>query len=189
MVYQLSLKVERKNHIISPPFTDDELSTFTEDSKKITSFPKILVFLLERVSTSSLTKAFYLERVIHKLSQIKRLPLVKISQWLVSAILKVLWSTRVIWATGCKLLTHREDSKKTITSTFTGCTGCSNKETCHLLSWRIVKMTLWGEQYGFLGKEIWLPGEMPIYFCWGDKVFSCKINAHSQTKAWSLQIS
>ena len=39
MVYQLSLKVEREN-IISPSFTDDELPTFTEDRKKITSFPQ-----------------------------------------------------------------------------------------------------------------------------------------------------
>ena len=33
MYYELSLKVEREN-IISPPFTDDELPTFTKDSKK-----------------------------------------------------------------------------------------------------------------------------------------------------------
>ena len=38
MSYQLSLKVERK-YIISPPFTDDELSTFTEDRKKIKKTP------------------------------------------------------------------------------------------------------------------------------------------------------
>ena len=79
VIYQLSLKVERE-YIIASPFTDDELPTFTEGSKKITSFPKIPAFHLERVSTSSLTKAFYLERVINKLSQIKRPPLVKISQ-------------------------------------------------------------------------------------------------------------
>ena len=36
MNYQRSLKVEREN-IIPSLFTDDELSTFTEDSKKITN--------------------------------------------------------------------------------------------------------------------------------------------------------
>ena len=36
MVYQLSLKVERE-YIIAPLFTDDELPTFTEGSKKITN--------------------------------------------------------------------------------------------------------------------------------------------------------
>ena len=35
MTYQLSLKVERE-YIIAPPFTDDEIPKFTEDSKKIT---------------------------------------------------------------------------------------------------------------------------------------------------------
>ena len=79
MSYQLSLKIERE-YIIASPFTDDELPTFTKGSKKITSFPKILAFCLEWVSTSSLTKAFFLERVIYKLSQIKRLPLAKISE-------------------------------------------------------------------------------------------------------------
>ena len=34
VTYQLTLKVEREN-IIAPPFTDDELSTITEDRKKI----------------------------------------------------------------------------------------------------------------------------------------------------------
>ena len=34
MTYQLSLKVGRE-YIIAPPFTDDELPTFTEDRKKI----------------------------------------------------------------------------------------------------------------------------------------------------------
>ena len=37
MTYQLSLKVERE-YIIASPFTDDELPTFTEGSKKITGF-------------------------------------------------------------------------------------------------------------------------------------------------------
>ena len=36
MYYKNSLKVEREN-IISSPFTDDELSMFIEDSKKITN--------------------------------------------------------------------------------------------------------------------------------------------------------
>ena len=36
VIYQLSLKVERK-YIIASPFTDDELPTFTEGSKKITN--------------------------------------------------------------------------------------------------------------------------------------------------------
>ena len=35
VTYQLSLKVERK-YIIAPPFTNDELPTFTEGRKKIT---------------------------------------------------------------------------------------------------------------------------------------------------------
>ena len=34
MTYQLSLKVERE-YIIAPPFTDDELPTFTEGSKNL----------------------------------------------------------------------------------------------------------------------------------------------------------
>ena len=34
VIYQLSLKVERE-YIIAPPFTDDELPTFTEGRKKI----------------------------------------------------------------------------------------------------------------------------------------------------------
>ena len=75
VTYQLYLKVEIK-YIIATPFTDDELPTFTEGRKKITSFPKITEFHLERVLTSSLTKAFRLERLVYKLSQIKRLPLV-----------------------------------------------------------------------------------------------------------------
>ena len=94
MTYQLSMKVERK-YIIAPPFTDNELPMFTEGSKKITSFPKILAFHLERVSTSSLTKALRPERVTYKLSQIKRLPLTKISQRAISVNLKVLPSTGV----------------------------------------------------------------------------------------------
>ena len=42
-----------KRNIIAPTFTDGELPRFNEGSKKITSFPKILAFHLERVSTSS----------------------------------------------------------------------------------------------------------------------------------------
>ena len=94
MTYQISLKVERE-YIIASPFTDDELLTFTEGSKNITSFLKILAFRLERVSTSSLTEALFLERVISKPSQIKRLPLADISQRAISAYLKVLPSIGV----------------------------------------------------------------------------------------------
>ena len=83
LIYQLSLKVERE-YIIAPPFTGVELPTFTEGSKKITSFPKILAFFLERISTSSLTEALFLEWVICKLPEIKRLPLENISQRVVS---------------------------------------------------------------------------------------------------------
>ena len=37
MTYQISLKVGREKYIIAPPFTDDELPTFIEGSKKITN--------------------------------------------------------------------------------------------------------------------------------------------------------
>ena len=40
VIYQLSLKVEREENIITLPFTNSELPTFTEGSKKITSFPQ-----------------------------------------------------------------------------------------------------------------------------------------------------
>ena len=76
MIYQLSLKVERE-YIIALPSTDDELSTFTEDRKKITSFPQNygispimgLNFFFNQGNPPGKG---------NKLSQIKRLPLVKI---------------------------------------------------------------------------------------------------------------